>query len=217
MKTYRLSPSGRRTALILLVGALIIWAFALWTFRRTLGISYNPLLFWSSLRAAIQGESGQGLSIGQIVPALLMLVLIVATPLVIWNILEEWAAAYTPTEAGLRFASLGVDLTYPWVGIGAIRRVDDDADEPMDELLLREDYTRQIRNPLLRFLHGQAYGRTKLPLYAGLQDRDELLAEIRQRASLDENQEPRTENQEPTTDDRPTTTDQRPTTTDAEA
>ena len=203
MKTYRLSSSGRRTALILLVGALIIWAFALWTFRRTLGISYNPLLFWSSLRAAVQGENGQGLSIGQIVPALLMLVLIVATPLVIWNILEEWAAAYTPTDAGLRFASLGVDLTYPWAGIGAIRRVDDDADEPMDELLLREDYTRQIRNPLLRFLHGQAYGRTKLPLYAGLQDRDELLNEIRQRASLaDENQEPgteseATENQEP--------------------
>ena len=208
MKTYRLSPSGRRTALILLVGALIIWAFALWTFRRTLGVSYNPLLFWSSLRAAIQGENGQGLSIGQIVPALLMLVLIVATPLVIWNILEEWAAAYTPTDAGLRFASLGVDLTYPWAGIGAIRRVDDDADEPMDELLLREDYTRQIRNPLLRFLHGQAYGRTKLPLYAGLQDRDELLNEIRQRASLVESEEPRTENQEPS-DDRPTTNDER--------
>ncbi|HET9223254.1 MAG TPA: hypothetical protein VFO07_12160 [Roseiflexaceae bacterium] len=202
MKTYRLSPSGRRTALILLVGALIIWAFALWTFRRTLGISYNPLLFWSSLRAAIEGQNGQGLSIGQIVPALLMLVLIVATPLVIWNILEEWAAAYTPTDAGLRFASLGVDLTYPWVGIGAICRVDDDADEPLDELLLREDYTRQIRNPLLRFLHGQAYGRTKLPLYAGLQDRDELINEIRQRASLaDESQEPRTENQEPTTEE----------------
>jgi hypothetical protein len=201
MKTYRLSPSGRRTALILLVGALIIWAFALWTFRRTLGISYNPLLFWSSLRAAIQGQSGQGLSIGQIVPALLMLVLIVATPLVIWNILEEWAAAYTPTDAGLRFASLGVDLTYPWVGIGAIRRVDDDADEPMDELLLREDYTRQIRNPLLRFLHGQAYGRTKLPLYAGLQDRDELLNEIRQRASLAD------EIQELSDDDQPATTE----------
>ena len=207
MKTYRLSPSGRRTALILLVGALIIWAFALWTFRRTLGISYNPLLFWGSLRAAIQGQNGQGLSIGQIVPALLMLVLIVATPLVIWNILEEWAATYTPTDAGLRFASLGVDMTYPWAGIGAIRRVDDDADEPMDELLLREDYTRQIRNPLLRFLHGQAYGRTKLPLYAGLQDRDELLAEIRQRASLvDEQPEPSAGRQEPASDEASTTT-----------
>jgi hypothetical protein len=196
MKTYRLSSAGRRTALILLVGALIIWAFALWTFRRTLGISYNPLLFWGSLRAAMQGTDGQGLAIGQIVPALLMLVLIVATPLVIWNILEEWAATYTPTDSGLRFASLGIDLVYPWAGIGAIRQLDEDSDEPMDELLLREDYTRQIRNPVLRFLHGQAYGRKKLPLYAGIQGRDELLNEIRRRTDLaTEQQEDATESQ----------------------
>jgi hypothetical protein len=196
MKTYRLSSAGRRTALILLVGALIIWAFALWTFRRTLGISYNPLLFWGSLRAAMQGTDGQGLAIGQIVPALLMLVLIVATPLVIWNILEEWAATYTPTDSGLRFASLGIDLVYPWAGIGAIRQLDEDSDEPMDELLLREDYTRQIRNPVLRFLHGQAYGRKKLPLYAGIQGRDELLNEIRRRTDLAaEQQEDATESQ----------------------
>lgn len=181
MKTYRLSPAGRRTALILLIGALIIWAFALWTFRTTLGISYNPIEFWGTLRQQIDA----GLSIGQIVPALLMLVLIIATPLVVWNILEEWAAAYTPAEEGLRFTSLGLDLTYPWAGISAIKRVDEDSDEPVDEVVLKEDYTRQIGNPVLRFLHGQAYGRTKLPLYAGLADRDELLEAIRQRAGLD--------------------------------
>jgi hypothetical protein len=184
MKTYRISSSGRRTAVILLAGALIIWAFALWTFRSTLGISYNPIEFWGTLRTSIE----QGLSVSQVVPALLMLVLIVATPLVVWNILEEWAAAYTPAEDGLRFASLGVALTYPWTGIGAIRRVDEDSDEPIDELILNEDYTRQIRNPILRFLHAQAYGRTKLPLYAGLEDRDELLDEIRRRVGL--HQEP---------------------------
>ena len=181
MKTYRLSPAGRRTALILLIGALIIWAFALWTFRTTLGISYNPIEFWGTLRRQVDA----GLSIGQIVPALLMLVLIIATPLVVWNILEEWAAAYTPAEEGLRFTSLGLDLTYPWAGISAVKRVDEDSDEPVDEVVLKEDYTCQIRNPVLRFLHGQAYGRTKLPLYAGLADRDELLEEIRQRAGLD--------------------------------
>lgn len=180
-KTYRISAAGRRTALVLLIGALVIWAFALWTFRSTLGVSDNPNdTFWQALRANV----AHGLAISQIVPALLMLVLIVATPLVVWNILEEWAAAYTPTADGLRFASLGVALTYPWAGIGGVRRIDEDSDEPLDELLLKEDYTRQIRNPLLRFLHSQAYGRTKLPLYAGLQDRDELLAEIRQRAGL---------------------------------
>jgi hypothetical protein len=192
MKTYRISPSGRRTALILLIGALIIWAFALWTFRTTLDISYNPLEFWGSLRRKIDA----GLSIGQIVPALLMLVLIIATPLVVWNILEEWAAAYTLAEDGLHFSSLGVALTYPWSGMSAIRRVDEDSDEPVDEVVLKEDFTRQIRNPILRFLHGQAYGRTKLPLYAGLADRDELLDEIRQRAGLADRDEPIDESQQ---------------------
>lgn len=180
MKTYRLTPSGRRTAIILLIGAIVIWAFALWTFRSTLGISYNPLALWGSLRASIE----QGLGVGQVVPALLMLVLIVATPLVVWNILEEYDAAYTPAEDGLRFQSLGVRLTYPWSGITALRQVDEDSDEPMDEIVLEQDYTAQVANPLLRFLHRQAYGRTRLPLYAGLQDRDELLDEIRRRAAL---------------------------------
>jgi hypothetical protein len=113
-----------------------------------------------------------------------MLVLIVATPLVVWNVLEEWAAVYTVTEAGLRFESLGVDVLYPWLGIMSVRRQDEDAAEPVDELILNSDYTRQIRNPVLRFLHGQAYGRKRLPIYAGLEQRDDLLGEIRARASL---------------------------------
>jgi hypothetical protein len=193
MKTYRISPSGRRTALILLIGALIIWVFAIWTFGSTLGISYNPAVFWGTLRASIE----QGLSISQIVPALLMLVLIVATPLVIWNICEELAAAYTPSEDGLHFVALGVQLIVPWIGISAIRREDEDSDEPLDELILREDYTGQIRNPLLRFLHAQAYGRTKLPIYAGVADRDDLLAAIREHAELTEaTEEQATGNQE---------------------
>jgi hypothetical protein len=180
MKTYRLSSAGRRTALVLLVGAICIWGFALWTFRSTLGISYNPLELWGSLRASIE----QGLGVGQVVPALLMLVLIVATPLVVWNILAEYDAAYTPAEDGLRFSALGVRLTYPWSGMTALRPVDQDSDEPMDELLLDGDYTAQIANPLLRFLHRQSYGRTKLPLYAAIQERDELLSQIRRRAAF---------------------------------
>lgn len=181
MKSYRLSTTGRRTALILLVSALIIWGFAWWTLRSTLGGSADPQVgFW----AALQANLAQGLSVSQIVPALLMVVLIVATPFVIWNVLEEWAAIYTVTDDGLRFESLGVDVTYPWAGIVGLNQPDDDADEAIDEVVLNSDYTRQIKNPLLRFLHGQAYGRRRLPIYPGLERRDELLREIRACANL---------------------------------
>lgn len=180
MKTYRLTAAGRRSAAILLIGAIIIWAFALWTFRSTLGISYNPLEFWGTLRASVE----QGLGVGQVVPALLMLVLIIATPLVVWNILEEYDASYTPAEDGLRFSSLGVRVTYPWSAITGMHSVDEDSDEPMDELALDQDYSGQIGNPALRFLHRQAYGPKRLPLYAALQDRGELIEEIRRRAAL---------------------------------
>ena len=162
--------------LILLVGALIIWAFALWSFSSTLEVSYNPLRFWPTLSASF----AQGLSVGQVVPALLMLVLIVATPLLVWNLLEDWAANYTPTPEGLRFESLGIAISYPWAGMSSLQQVDDDSDEPLDELIVNSDYTAQISNSLLRFLHSQAYGRRKLPIYAGIEGRDELLATIRQ-------------------------------------
>jgi len=175
MRTYRLSPAGRRLTLALLVGALLIWAFALWSFGSTLRISYNPLAFLGSLRASL----GAGIGLAEIVPALLMLALIVATPLLIWNLLEEWAAAYTPAPDGLRFESLGVAMRCPWPAVRAVRPVDDDADEPLDELLLDADPTAQIANPLVRFLHRQAYGRGRLPIYPGLEDRDELIADIR--------------------------------------
>lgn len=175
MKTYRLSPAGRRLVLVLLVGALLIWAFALWSFGSTLRISYNPLTFLSTLQASLAA----GIGVAEVVPALLMLVLIVATPLLIWNLLAEWAAAYTLTPAGLRFDSLGVSLSYPWAAVAGLRPADDDGDEPFDELLLATDETGQIRSPLVRFLHRQAYGRTRLPIYPGLENRDELIAEIR--------------------------------------
>lgn len=181
MKRYQLSAAGRRTTIILLIGALAIWAFALWSFRSTLDLSYHPLHFWSTLQVSINSDD---MNISRLVPALLMLVLIVSTPLLIWNLLEEWAAVYTPTDEGLHFASLGIALTYPWSAIREIRRVDDDSDDPVDELVIVGDHTRQIANPIVRFLHAQAYGRNKLPIYAGLEQRDELLAEIQQRVAL---------------------------------
>jgi hypothetical protein len=177
---YRLSAAGRRLTLVLLGAALLIWAFAIWSFASTLRISYLPLELWPSLQQSL----ADGLGVGQVVPALLMLALIVATPLLIWGLLEEWAAAYTPTPEGLRFESLGVSLTYPWPAVTAIRGADEDSDEPFDELILDRDYSAQIPNPVVRFLHRQAYGATRLPIYPGLEDRDGLIAEIRRHSEV---------------------------------
>ncbi|MFV9506289.1 MAG: hypothetical protein AB4911_17195 [Oscillochloridaceae bacterium umkhey_bin13] len=174
MKTYRLSPAGRRTTLVLLVAALLIWAFAIWSFASTLQLSYQPQQFWPSLQASL----ATGLRVGQVVPALLMLALMIATPFLIWNLLSEWAASYTPTAEGLHFESLGVRVLYPWESIASVA-CDDDEDEPFDELVLATDQSGQIANPLLRLLHRQAYGARRLPIYPGLAERDELIATIR--------------------------------------
>jgi hypothetical protein len=181
MRTYRLSPAGKRQIFVLLLAALLIWAFALWSFASTLGISYNPLQLWPSLQQSLAA----GLGVGQVVPALLMLALIIATPLLFWALLAEWAAAYTPGASGLQFETIGARLSLPWNTIRGISRADegdgshDEAQPlPSEELLLTVDTGAQIANPLVRFLHGQAIGHGRLPLYGGVERRDELIAEI---------------------------------------
>lgn len=181
MKTYRLSPSGRRSAIVLLIGALLIWVFALWTLRITLATSSDPS---ASLFQALQENLNRGLSAGQIIPVLLMVVLLIATPLVLWGILEEWGAQYTLTDAGLHFTSFGVALNCPWDRISGIHRLEDDADEPLDAIIIRDDLSSQIKNPLVRWLHRQACGARRLLIYPGLEDRDDLLQEIRIRSGL---------------------------------
>ncbi|MCS6937981.1 MAG: hypothetical protein RMJ55_00320 [Roseiflexaceae bacterium] len=181
MKTYRLSPSGRRSAIVLLIGALMIWVFALWTLRISLATGSDPS---AGFVQALRENLDRGLSIGQIIPALLMVVLLAATPLAAWSILEELGAQYTLTDAGLRFTSFGIALTCPWSSVVGVRRLDDNADEPFDEVALNDDPSTQIHNPVVRWLHRQACGARRLIIYAGLADRDDLLREIRTRAGL---------------------------------
>jgi len=174
MKYYDISSDGRRTIVLLLLAAFAIWAFALWNLRSTLGLSYHPLRFIDSLRDGIAA----GYSVTQIVPALLMVVLIIATPLVVWNLCEEYAARYTPGPEGLRFDSIAITLDIPWALVTGVRRIDADSDDPSDELQLAEDLSGQIRNPVVRLLHRQGYGRRVLPIYAGVRDREELIGVI---------------------------------------
>ena len=182
-KTYRLSRAGRRMAYLLLAGSILIWGFALWTLKNTLKIGLRPQNILPSLNLLakrILGFQGtQPLTAEEAIPAIIMLVLAIVVPLLIWNIVEELRSSYTVGPGGITFRSWGIQLSYPWTEITALHPVDEETEEPLDELIVRTSRLPSIRSGLARFLHWQAYGRNKLPLYSGLEERDDLLARIR--------------------------------------
>jgi hypothetical protein len=178
MKEFQLSRPGRRNAWLMLVGAAVIWIFAIWTLQSTLGISYVP----GDVGASLGTMWTEGLTVNRTVPAIFMLVLMVAAPLTMWNLSMELVCRYAVTEQGLQYRASGVDITIPWEGIVEIRTVDGDSDEPSDELVLRDAPSTQIANPIFRLLYSQAYGAKILPVYPGLNERIELMAEIRRRS-----------------------------------
>jgi len=182
-KTYRLSRAGRRVAYLLLVGSILIWGFALWTLKNTLKIGLRPQNILPSLKLLakrILGYQGtQPLTAEEAIPAIIMLVLAIVIPLLVWNIIEELRSSYSVGPAGITFRSWGIRLEYPWTEVAAVRQVDEESEDPLDELVVRTSRLSTIRGGLARFLHWQAYGRHKLPLYSGLEERDELLARIR--------------------------------------
>ena len=177
MKTYRLTTAGRRTTIILMLGAILLWVFAFLTLPSTLGIRYLALL--STLRAAI----AEGLGPGRLIPAGILIMMLVAAPLLMWGLWEEWSTSYTVAEDGLTYRTrAGIALHYPWGAIRALRQ--DGADDSVADLIVQTDATGQIRNPILRWLHRQAIGARRVPIYADVESRDELVAEILQRSGL---------------------------------
>lgn len=182
-KTYRLSRAGRRVAYLLLAGSVLIWGFALWTLKNTLKIGLRPENILPTLKLLakrVLGFAGtEPLTAEEAIPALIMLVLALVVPLLIWNIIEELRASYTVGPNGITFQSWGIRLDYPWTEIADVHPVDEETEEPLHELVVRTSRLSTIRGRLARFLHWQAYGRNKLPLYSGLEDRDDLLARIR--------------------------------------
>lgn len=172
-QTYRLTAAGKRQAGVLLVAALLVWAFAIWSFASTLRLSYNPVQFWPSLQESLAA----GLGLGQVVPALLMLVLMIATPLLIWALLQELSAAYTPLDEGLRFEALGLSILIPWPAVNGLRRAHA-GDEAFDELIVDDAQGAPTAHPVVRLLHRQAVNPGHLPIYPGVEQREELIAEI---------------------------------------
>lgn len=178
-KVYRLSRAGRRMAYLLLAGGVLIWLFALWTLKNTLQIGVrNFLPSLERLGKRLVGTEGS-IPPEEAIPAVIMLVLAIVVPLLIWNIVEELRSSYQVGPAGITFRSWGVELSYPWAEIADLRPVDEEAEEPLDELIVRTSRLSEIRSPVARFLHWQAYGRHKLPLYGGLEEREELIVRVR--------------------------------------
>ncbi|WP_322820328.1 hypothetical protein [Chloroflexus sp.] len=186
-QNYRLAPAGRRDNLLMIAVAMILWVFAVWSVSSTLRLSLHPAAFPSDLQRLL----AQPPALEQTVPALLMLVLVVATPLLIWNLIAEWDATFRPEAEGLQYETLGIRLCYPWHVMSAIQPHPVTPDEAA-VILCWYDPAETISNPLRRWLHRQTHGRQRLIIGAGIERRAELLrvieeemARARSRATTD--------------------------------
>ena len=239
---YRMSATGRRTALILLLGVGAVAIFAVWT---------------------LLTQAEGGLSGPEWVTAALMLGILALAPVVGWNLLEERATTISADATGLTYRSLGgIELRYRWAEVtgldpappargrwtrlffddpapeatpanlaqsptagpqaartnqisrsnapltgthdetpaGAIPplppaeaedRAQDivDAEQRTIPVLVSPPPAARLPGPVIRALWQQAHGPT-LPLPAGLEDRDALIATIRARLAPRESPPP---------------------------
>jgi hypothetical protein len=174
-RAYRLSPAGRRDNLLLIAVAMMLWLFAIWSLANTLQVRLHPAGMW----ADVQRLFAQPPAIEQAVPALFLLVVIVATPMVIWNAIAEWDATFVPTADGLCYTTMGMRLCCRWHDIVNIQPTPVSAEEDV-VLWLRYDPASTITHPLRRWLHRQYHGPNRLVIGAGIERRAELVALIEQ-------------------------------------
>lgn len=166
---YRLSSSGRKTALVLLAGVASIFGFAVWTLL--------------SLLTA-------GIELGEMIPLVLMVGILIASPLLAWNIVEELFASIELSEEALVFRSAGIEIPCPWSDVTGFSEPDGGTWRGGQDALvhLSRDCSSSISSPLLRFLHRQAHGSRKIRLYSSLDDREKLQGRIKE--SLNPRTEP---------------------------
>lgn len=169
MKSYRLTSSGRRLTLTLMVGTCLLWCSAIWWLQAALGIDYAK--FGTTFGAALRG----GLDAARLIPAGVLIAMIVGAPFLFWSLWQEWSTSYTLNDAGLTYRTAAGTLQYPWSAIQGVRLEDD---ENLGAVLVAPELLNQIGNPLSRWLYRQAYGADRIPLYAGVESRDELVREI---------------------------------------
>jgi hypothetical protein len=196
---YAMSKEGRRQAVVLLLGVASIWVFALWSLITILeggitGIEWvssvlmlgillvAPLVGWGLLEEAYSrvslGDAGvRYQTIGGLDVTYR------------WDDLVGFKKGRGRGRIARFFLGDGsdeeADPTRTGTAIPANEMDSNDeesSEDDPDTLLLevREGHTSRIANPVLRFLHSQAHGHA-LPIYGGLENRDDLLTEINTR------------------------------------
>jgi hypothetical protein len=159
--------------------AVAVFGAAIWKLPAVLGAS------WADPAGTFGAAWSEGWSAAQIVPALLMVAAIVAAPLLAYNLVEEASASYVVREDGLLFGVLpGVKVLYPWSAVRGFGPLDPEESEPAYELRVDSRAMQQLHSPLLRWLHQQAWGRSRVPIYAHVAGRDELINEIMERTGM---------------------------------
>lgn len=176
MKTYRLTRQGRLLTLSLIAAVVLLWVFALLSLPGVLGLDIGDL------RASFPAAMGDGLGVDEVIPAAILGAMLVAAPVVLAALIEEWSARYSITDDALLYQTLpGIALRAPWQAIGGLRLTE--SEEPVADVMVPPETLGAIRNPLLRTLHRWAIGAQRIPIYAGVEQRDELLAEIARRSA----------------------------------
>ncbi len=176
MKTYRLTRQGRLLTLSLIAAVLLLWVFALLSLPGVVGLDIRDL------RASFPSAMGDGLGVGEVIPAAILGAMLVAAPVVLAALIEEWSARYSITDDALLYRTLpGIALRAPWQAIRELRLTE--SEEPVADVMVPPETLGAIRNPLLRTLHRWAIGDQRIPIYAGVEQRDELLAEIARRSA----------------------------------
>lgn len=167
--TYRLSITGRWLIVSFMVATLLVGLFALWLLLDTLSLSVGSLA--ESWRKAAPTWTA-----GQKVPAYLLVALLVAAPLLLWNLGRELAVRYHVDADGVRFRSLGLDVYQPWAQIVGLRTINERGDQPprIDVLMIES-----TRPGLGRWIfHRHTLGR--IPIYGYVANREALVATIQE-------------------------------------
>jgi hypothetical protein len=187
---HPMSREGRRQAIVLLLGVLSIAVFALWSFINILQ----------------DGVDGVEWVSGLLMLAILLVTPLVGWTL----LEEARASVQADDIGVTYKTAGGVTLAFPWTEVTGFEQKtgrsrlarfflgDDKDDGPVqpppgeqDEnvadgepgtllLTVRTDPSQQITNPLVRFLHRQAYS-ANIPIHGGLEARQQLIEEIKTR------------------------------------